>query len=194
MIEKDLLLVSLVDQTAAELVKEISGAQFAYTQSDEISILLTDFTSIDTQAWFGSNLQKLVSVSASLATGYFNKQAREFKDELAFFDSRVFIIPDPIEVENYFIWRQKDTERNSISMLAQANFSHKELHKKSCSDMHEMLHTKNINWNDQPARFKRGGFIYKSSLEGIRVVNAPLFTQERELLRSLIPIPGYWEK
>lgn len=49
------------------------GAKFAFVQSDEISVVLTDFETIQTQAWFDNNLQKIVSVSASYATRAFNE-------------------------------------------------------------------------------------------------------------------------
>ena len=60
-------------KTSIELCKNISGAKLAYTQSDEISILLTDYDNLDTQPWFGKSVQKLASVSASIATAAFNR-------------------------------------------------------------------------------------------------------------------------
>lgn len=79
----------------------------------------------------------------------------------AMFDSRVFNIPRE-EVANYFYWRQLDASRNSIQMVGQANFSHKELQNKSCNDIQDMLITqKNINWNDFPTYQKRGSCVVK---------------------------------
>jgi len=189
-----------MDVTAKYLCENIQGAKFAYVQSDEISILLTDFDKITTDAWFDGQVQKITSVSASLATGIFNAMmfqnyfcgedgkgvGEHFTPEtdihdvsipvgdiinympygfpkktLAFFDSRVFTIPDPIEVENYFVWRQKDAVRNSLSMHAQSLFSHKKLHGKSQSDMHDMIHERGENWNDLPDGFKRGRTMQK---------------------------------
>lgn len=82
--------------------------------------------------------------------------------KVAMFDARIFIIPEAEEVVNYFVWRQQDATRNSISMSAQSMFSHKELQKKSSSDLQEMMFTlKGVNWNDYPTRFKRGTAIVK---------------------------------
>ena len=67
-------LMKIMDETAKFLCEEIQGAQFAYTQSDEISLLLTDFEKITTDAWFDGNIQKMVSVAASLATQEFNRR------------------------------------------------------------------------------------------------------------------------
>ena len=74
----------------------------------------------------------------------------------AMFDARVFNIPKE-EVTNCIYWRQLDASRNSIQMVGQANFSHKELQNKSCNDIQDMLMLqKNINWNDFPTYQKRG--------------------------------------
>jgi len=162
--------MAMMDKTALMLACEIQGCKMAYIQSDEISLLLTDFDKITTDAWFDGQIQKMASVSASIATAHFNmlmalqKIQIEKKDwpdiNLAYFDSRVFTIPDPVEVENYFIWRQKDAIRNSIAMTAQSLYSHKELNGKSSNDQQEMIHAKGQNWNDLPDGFKRGRTIY----------------------------------
>jgi tRNA(His) guanylyltransferase len=195
--------------TAEYLCQEIAGARLAYTQSDEISILLTDFATPQTQPWFDGNVQKLVSISASLATARFN-QLRPGR--LAFFDSRAFTIPDPVEVGNYFVWRQKDATRNSISMAAQALFSHKQLHGKSSSDMQEMMWSeRGVNWNDYDPRFKRGTAVWPEVRRGdVEYTNtrtgekgvaqdverhvwitgaAPIFTADNGFLATHIPMP-----
>lgn len=79
----------------------------------------------------------------------------------AMFDARCFNIPKE-EVTNNFYWRQLDASRNSIQMVGQANFSHKELQNKSCNDIQDMLMTqKGINWNDLPTYQKRGSCCVK---------------------------------
>lgn len=154
--------VNDMDETACYLCKNIQGAKFAFVQSDEISILLTDFDSLTTSAWFDGNIQKMVSVSASLATAKFNELR---PNKIALFDSRVFTISSRVEVENYFIWRQQDATRNSISSVAQSLYSHKELNNVNSNQKQEMIFQKGINWNDYPSRMKRGGFIGKISIE-----------------------------
>ena len=169
-----------MDRAIIAMMPELQGAVFAYTQSDEISVLLTDFAKPTTSAWFDGNLQKMVSVAASIITANFN-QARARRQvqlsidngwdlatsdvwPLAYFDCRAFTIPDRTEVMNYFRWRQQDCIRNSVSMVAQANFSHKELNGKSQSDMHEMLHSKGVNWaTDFTNGEKNGRVIVKQT-------------------------------
>lgn len=193
-------------EVAVFLCREISGTRLAYAQSDEISLVLTDFERPSTQAWFDGNAQKMTSISASLATAKLNDLR---PGRLAFFDSRVFAIPDPVEVENYLIWRQQDATRNSVSMAAQAHFSHRELHSKSSGEMQEMLwSTHGVNWNDYDPRFKRGTvvtprrelgsveYVDKRTGETLRAENverrvwtveaSPVFTQHREFLADLI--------
>ena len=69
----DPILMQAMQLTMLELCKNIQGATFGYTQSDEISILLQDYENLDTSAWFDYEVQKLCSVSASMATLFFNR-------------------------------------------------------------------------------------------------------------------------
>ncbi|MCI5055784.1 MAG: tRNA(His) guanylyltransferase Thg1 family protein [Flavobacteriales bacterium] len=190
----DQKLIDTMDYTSRKLCEEIQGSVFAYTQSDEISILLTDFEKAGTAAYFDGNIQKIASISASIATYYFNDFFGKVEDKKAFFDSRVFTIPDPVEVENYFIWRQQDAVRNSIIMAAQSLFSHKELKGKNSNDMQEMCFSKGLNWNDMPDGFKRGRLsvkvkYLKNEVERSKwdTVPAIWFTKERQKFIDLIP-------
>lgn len=184
----DSALMSCMQRTAYFLCRNIMGAKLAYTQSDEISLLLTDDDTLDTDAWFGKNLQKIVSVSAAMATNFFNTAVRykvesglasdglaaAYNDEkLAIFDARAFTLPHD-EVLNYFVWREQDSTRNSIQMVGYANFSQKELYGKSCNEIQDMLMTqKGINWNDFTTSEKRGTCVIKK--------NHPVLTPDGEL-------------
>jgi len=179
-------LMADMDETACYLCKNIQGAKFGFVQSDEISIVMTDFDTLTTDAWFDGNIQKIVSVAASMATSKFNqlrliRKAKSlgydglqsgmiaFEDienmKLAEFDARTFTIPSKTEVANYIIWRQQDTVRNSISSVAQSLFSHKELNGKNMSEQQDMIHEKGQNWNDFSPMEKRGRFIFKQEVE-----------------------------
>jgi len=158
-------------ETAKFLVENIMGSKMAYVQSDEISLLITDYDKLTTQAWFGKNLQKIISVSASMATMRFNQLYNELIPEgkrikeYGLFDSRAFVIPKD-DVTNYFIFRMNDATRNSIQGLGQSVFSNKEMFGKSCNEIQDMLMIdKDINWNNTPVYFKRGGCVYKSRVQ-----------------------------
>lgn len=184
----DIDLMACMDNAMIAVVDEFQGTKLGFVQSDEISVLLTDFEKPETCAAFDGNLQKLCSVAASTASVGFNLKATEKGfSPTAVFDARVFVIPDPVEVENYFIWRQKDAERNSVMMLAQHYASHKELHSKDRTAQHDIIHAAGDNWNDHPAGFKRGRAITNWHT----LVDAPIFTQEREWLTKRVP--RQWE-
>lgn len=158
---------------AKALVDEIQGAELAYYQSDEISVLLNDYKRFTSQAWFDKNVQKMAAVSASIATAHFNSYfALSSVSKLAEFDSRCFVLPRE-EVNNYFWWRQMDAIRNSVSGLAQANFSHKELQGKSVAKMKEMLLEKGIDWDECEPWQKFGMYVNKG--EGLTVGGAMTF-------------------
>ena len=166
----DLQLMEVMDATAKYLCEKITGAKLAYVQSDEITILVTDFDKLETQAWFDGNIQKIVSISAAMATAEFNRLMYlahpEFlqKGKMAHFDSRVWTIADPYEVENVFIWRQMDARRNSVSMSAQSMFSHKELQGKNTKVMREMMLNAGVDWEQYPAGFCNGRCIVRRSV------------------------------
>ena len=185
----DSVLVRTMQDTMKYLCENIEGCVLGYTQSDEITLVLCDYKKLTSQAWFDNNIQKICSISASMATMAFNDNFAEivsmsFLDlpaddyvnlpyfcgvhermiyKQAMFDSRVFNIPKE-EVNNCLLWRQQDATRNSIQSVAQANFSHKQLEGKNCNELQEMLwQEKGINWNDYPTHLKRGSCCVKST-------------------------------
>ena len=226
----DDILIESMQETMKYLCESIQGCKIGYCQSDEISLLITDYENINTAAWFDYQVQKMCSITASMTTLAFN---RAFKDEVeyvlgwaeaeslamyhaqveltkphikalekgAMFDARCFSIPKE-EVCNYFIWRQQDATRNSIQMVGQANFSHKELQNKSCDEIQDMLMTqKNINWNDFETVKKRGSCCTKTGKHTIidiqtgeqkeRLIweidkDIPIFTQDRNYIERFV--------
>ena len=195
----DDILMKSMQETAKYMCENIQGAKFAYVQSDEITIILVDYDTLETDCWFNYRTDKLCSISASMATMAFNRVFVKNVDEWgrltfpnwdeggtneevdvdllklndayqraigkgAMFDARCFNIPKE-EVTNLIYWRQLDATRNSIQMVGQANFSHKELQNKSCNMIQDMLHEqKGINWNDFPVDCKRGAAVIKKKI------------------------------
>lgn len=181
--------ISCMQYTAKVLCEEIQGCKIAMQQSDEISLLLTDYDNLDTDAWFNYNVQKMTSISASIATYAFNAKFKiEFPelDKMALFDSRVFTVPKE-EACNYFIARQQDMSRNSVSMIAQYKFSHKELQGRSTSEMQEMLFKSfGENWNDLPTHKKRGTCIVKTENGWEADLIIPIFSQNRNYIERFV--------
>lgn len=231
----DELLYRTMTKTGLELAKNIQGSKIGYIQSDEISILLTDYDKLTTSAYFDYNINKVNSITSSMATLYFNRIFREeidrFSDNIhneelrlrnrpvieqyeyyqsehikelnqvyqiyksridsAMFDCRCFNIPES-EVANYFIWRQLDATRNSIEMFGQKYYTSNQLKGVSCNQIQEMLFKEyKINWNDNPAYIKRGSSVIRDRESGIWIIDEeiPIFTQDRNYIERLLPIP-----
>lgn len=224
----DDVLISAMQDTMKYLCENIQGCVLGYTQSDEITLILVDYKRLNSSAWFDYEVQKVCSITASMATMAFNKafhrasedadffwrtgltpQSVEIQQEHqnymmrlwaaerkgAMFDARCFNIPKE-EVTNLVYWRQLDATRNSIQMVGQANFSHKELQGKSCEKIKEMLIAeKGISWEDFHPIYKHGSCCIKVTTETDGVTrsnwkidnNIPLFVGEgREYIESLI--------
>ncbi len=180
----DTNVIAAMDTAAVALCKDLTGAAFAYTQSDEISILLTDLGP-KSQPWFGGVVQKMASLAASITTAAFNDVydrvvpsapgSLAVPSNCATFDARVYTIPSRIEVANYFLWRQQDAIRNAVSMAAQAHISHKDLHGVNTAQMQEMLFQEHmINFKTEYSdRERRGGVVVRkktpTSLSGMLV-------------------------
>ena len=210
----DTLLVNVMQQTTKKLCENIQNCVFGYTQSDEITLILVDYKDINTAAWFNYEVQKLCSISASMATLYFNKFFKQSVEEFdinsiikekevdnykllnsykralntgAMFDSRCFNIPKE-EVCNLIYWRQLDATRNSIQMVGQANFSHKELQGLTCNKIQDKLITEtDINWNNYPTYLKRGTSCLKKDSEWVLDMNMPILKgEDRKYVEDLI--------
>lgn len=173
----DQAMADLMQATAAHLVQK-TDAVIGYTQSDEITLIMEapqgDVTRHQDML-FGGRIQKLVSVTAGLATAFFATRAiglwpDRCARELPVFDCRVFPAPNRTEAVNALIWREWDATKNAITMAARAHYTHKELNGKSGPEKQEMLFQRGVNFNDYPARFKRGVYL-----------------QRREVARTLTP-------
>ena len=216
----DRVLMTSMQKTMQYLCQNIQGCVFGYTQSDEITLILIDYQTIDTDCWFGYQVQKVCSIAASMATMAFNRffanevaneimdwkcgftpqsceiQEREkmYQERLksatnkgAMFDARCFNIPKE-EVANLIYWRQLDATRNSIQMVAQANFSHKELQGQTCNMLQDKLFLeKGINWNNYPADCKRGAACIKEVVE-VPCDNDGIALRSRWLIDDNMPI------
>lgn len=173
-----------MDATAVFLCENIQNAKVGYVQSDEISIITFNADDLGTQTFFDGNIQKISSIVASMATAKFNdlrrkRQARENED-LAMFDCRCWNVPNHWEAYNTLVWRQQDAIRNSISSVSQSQYSHKELHGKSQSNMHEMLHNKGVNWaTDFSEGEKNGRIIMKEVYVTASSIHPPTVQRTR---------------
>jgi len=205
----DPIIQTCMESTMQYVCENVQGCVLGYTQSDEISLILCDYQRLETDAWFGYNVPKIVSISASLATFAFNhilanitadlfgenddtfNEKTEFLfgkiEQGALFDSRCFSLSKE-EVCNYMIWRQRDATRNSILGLAQSLYSQKQMEGINTKKLQDKMFTeKGVNWNDLTTYQKRGSCCIKnSSGEWIIDNDIPIFSQDRDYIESRI--------
>ena len=145
----DPVLRTAMSNTMLLLCKEIQGCVLGYTQSDEITLVLVDYQTLTSDAWFDYEVEKMCSIGASAATVFFLRSFSDAYDKwfsyagdcspaerimtykratkkMPMFDCRVFNVPKE-DICNNLLWRQQDATRNSIQSVGQAFFSHKEL-------------------------------------------------------------------
>jgi len=191
-----------MNQTAKYLCDNIQGAQMAYVQSDEISILINNYKKLVSQSWFDNEVQKMASVSAGMASAFFSSLVtyscsineglkKKLPTNTIVFDSRVVGLPKE-EVANYFVWRQQDWTRNSVQMLCRSYYSHKECVNKNNSDMQDMIHKKGDNWDKLDTALKRGRCIVRRERLGRSTWRVdddiPVFTKHRLYIEQHLAI------
>ena len=203
----DLDIHNAVVYTCEQLVLNVQGCKFTYSQSDEISLLITDYDTLQTDSYFDYRIQKICSILSASATLYFNKYINEHiiqdrlndmntidfwhrKANCAMFDTRVFNLSKE-EVCNYFIWRQQDAIRNSVESLARSQFSQKELHKRNNIEMKQMLLEEyDIDWSKLPLHEQRGFCVYRLPIdeENNLCLNKliPIFQEDREFIEKYV--------
>lgn len=197
---------SAMAKTMFSTAKEIDGCVYGYTQSDEVTFVIRNDKTLETEPWFGNRLQKVCSVVSSLVTGYFNHFGNYC--QIANFDTRVFVVPNLVEAANTLVWRQNDCVKNSISCACYYEVAQK-LGKKTVRGMmhglnqdqqQELLFRETgINWSTYPSRFKNGVGCYKVQgerrLEWHLETNLPRWTAEGEFQFLLDKFNvGYGEK
>lgn len=180
-------------EAACATTKEMQGFKLAYIQSDEASFLLTDYDDLQTDAWFGYNKSKIETITSSTFSVHFNTEIRDYLENTnrlnrkkAVFDARSFNIPKE-EVVNYFLWRAKDWERNSLQMYCRNFFSDKEMHNKSREDQHNLLFSIGKNWTNDLSDIEKNGTFLVNTDSGIytNFVTKPNYEDISRLLSTV---------
>lgn len=170
----DSSLSDLMIDTTKFLVEE-TNAVIGYTQSDEITLILHSDDK-ESGIYNDGRKQKILSKLSGKLTPYFNETRVKYlpnHNKIANFDARIYQAPTLHDAAIQLLWRENDATKNSISMLAQSLFSHKELHKLNGSQMQEkMWQEKGVNWNDLETRYKRGTYVKRF------VVSKPFTAEE----------------
>lgn len=208
----DHIFMESMQDTMKYLCENVQGCVLGYCQSDEISLLLIDYDTLETSAWFDNNISKIISITSSLASVYFNQQfyinlvdyrVKNYKSKnrdveyenrllanissLPIFDSRAFNLSKE-EVNNYFVWRQQDAIKNAIQMIGRAYFTHKELENKNGKDIVDMLDNIGINYHSYSTSEKRGTCCIKTDKGWELDTEIPIFKDDKDYIEKLIYI------
>lgn len=212
------IMKSMADGVIA-VMKEIGGsARFSFIQSDECSIVLNDKPKIESEPWFSNNVSKIVSVSASIMSVNFSQSFHtatiqkaisesttinnglsyvldtvkirpEFKP--AYFDARIFQVPNIWEMHNAILWRQFDAIKNSKSQYARHYFSQKQVHGKNGEAKVDMMKSQhNFDWNTAPVWTKHGIIVRRGLMGKFEIdLNIPEFKIDKDYLVKLYEVP-----
>lgn len=176
-------LMAAVDATMVTLCEEIDGVRLGYCQSDEISLVVTDWRFgaptpgnpkglRSSEPWLGGVVAKIVSISAAVASVAFSEfRTSQGERSGAVFDARVWTFPSDeqgrAEVGNYLLWRQRDAIKNSVTMAASAVFSHRRLQGVHTDEKRELLTGAGRPWEELPAGFRQGRIAVRRAQTGI---------------------------
>ena len=127
------------------------GASIGYTQSDEITLVIPKVEK------YSGRLQKLVSMTASVATGNFNREINDSK--IAYFDSRVFNVPNISEATNAVLWRVHDARKNGISSICHSLVGTKRMFKCDQAAMLKIISNEGVEYTNFSTHAKFGVFV-----------------------------------
>lgn len=149
--------IQAMNEVAVSVLSVISNAKFAYVQSDEINIFVTDLGDDKTQAYFGNRINKVVSTASGTASAVMSRLYPE--KQIAVLDARFFAVPNKHAVHEFFLWRQVDAIKNSVRSVAHTRFSSKQLEGKTTEDAKAMLIEAGLDWYDFSQEKRQGRLI-----------------------------------
>ena len=175
--------------TTTTLCDTLATCKLGFQQSDEITLLLINYTKLNTEPLYNNGLQKLVSTTAALASARFNELIHQVYPRLplATFDCRAWILPKE-EVNNAFVWRQQDARRNSVNALAQHHFSSHDLQGLHVDACITKLREVGVDYDKLPTWQQRGMCVVteKYTRNGvtrqrwIHDLEIPIFSQDHD--------------
>lgn len=210
--------IDMMNETAKYVCENVQGCKLAYVQSDEISLVLTDFDTPTTDAFFGYRLCKMQSIIASLATAKFNqlmlshnlekhsydalledgadtlysvKDAIRAVDNATLyqFDCKCWNVPNINDVFAWFLYRQIDCVRNSKQQTAQTYLPHKMLlNLDTDAQLGLLIEEKGIDWNCYPMGHKYGRFLWKDKVLMSNIDTGELYHRYKWLVQPAFPL------
>ena len=191
--------------TTVKLCMEVDGTLFAYQHNDEITIVIRNDQNPETIPWYDNRLQKICSITSSIATQHFNIYASNMGLDLmgdALFTSQVFVVPTITEAINTIIYKQQNNFHTAIKFACFYEFLKKYdkmtikemLNDFSTDERIDLLKQEcDIDFNEYSQSFRRGAACYKvpKVIDGIVknkwIVNTelPIFTKDQSFLSNI---------
>lgn len=194
--------------TTLKLCSEVEGCILGYCFNDEIVLILKNDQSIDTQPWYNNNIQKICSISSSIATQHFNNYVNSLDLNIindALFTSNVFNLPNNNEISNFLIYKQQSNFYLSVHFAIFYELLNKGYGKPEIKDMISNLSNDekisllyqecNIDFNDYHSSFRKGVAFYKvpNIKNGIIDKNKwfvnsdlPIFTTDHSFIMNIV--------
>lgn len=192
--------------TTLKLCSEIEGATFAFHHNDEIVVICRNDQSTETSPWFDNKIQAIASVVSSIATLHFNSYAANADLNLfsgAYFKSKVFVVPNLIELINVIIYKQQQNFHTSIQSACfyellktyDKTYIKEMVQGLSFDEKIDLLREKcNIDFYEYQSSFRRGVAFYKSlqtsadgSMKNKWSINneLPIFSKDQSILNNI---------
>jgi tRNA(His) 5'-end guanylyltransferase len=192
--------------TALRLAMEVEGSVFSYCFCDEIVIVARNDQSIETNFWYDNRIQKISSVTASIATLHFNNCATALDLNLigdAVFISNTFVVPNITEAINVIVSKQQLSFQKSLHFACLYELLKKQYDKNDIKEMIQgtssddkinlLQQECNIDYNNYPIAYRRGIACYRQpklidgKLKHKWSINMeiPIFTKEQSFLFNI---------
>lgn len=191
--------------TTVRLCMEVEGALFAYQHNDEIVLISRNDQTQETSPWYDNRLQKICSITSSIATQHFNNFVSSTELNImgdAFFTSQVFVVPNITEAINTIVSKQQQNFHSSIQLACfyellkkyDKNTIKEMLADLSVDEKIDLLRQEcKIDFNEYAPSFRRGAACYKvpkvvgDTFKNKWVVNTdlPIFTKDQSFLSNI---------
>ena len=173
--------------TMIKLCNEIEGCVFAYNFLDEIILISRNDQSNDTLPWYDNNVQKLASITASIASVEFNKV---YGDDI-YFNSHVFSLPNMVECSNFISSKQHQYTQKLLNNLVHDHLqiSLEESLTLTIEDKVQLLEEKDVHYNSFNSILRKGCAVYrKKDRDKLRWYldrDVPVFLHSKDFLYSI---------
>jgi len=204
----DIQFLNVMQDVCIKVAMDAEGCVFAYSFNDEIILILKNDQSIRTMPWYDNNIQKIASVTSSLASIQFFSSAQKYNLNILgapVFTSQVFAVPNITEAVNVLIAKQQQSIQSCISFACfyetikeydDISLARSTLTQKTIDEKIELLQDLNVDYNSLNPEFKKGFACYKvpkvfdNEIKKKWIINndIPTFSNNHEFITNILSI------